>query len=176
MPSGMLPVSCAQIRTLRSTATRGVLVHGHLRLPCALGRTGIVARKREGDGASPLGTWHIEQIYYRADRMLRPRTALPVRKLTNRDAWCDVTGDANYNRLVRLPYPVIDERLWRDDHLYDIVGILSYNRIPRVQGLGSAIFLHGARAGYLPTAGCVALSIPDLLKLLEHNPTAISFN
>jgi L,D-peptidoglycan transpeptidase YkuD (ErfK/YbiS/YcfS/YnhG family) len=100
-----------------------------------------------------------------------------MRAMTARDAWCDVAGDRNYNRLVRLPYPVIDERLWREDHLYDIVGVLSYNRLPRVQGAGSAIFIHGARPGYLPTAGCVALALPDLVKLLEHHPRleAIAF-
>ncbi|MGI9405549.1 MAG: L,D-transpeptidase family protein, partial [Hyphomicrobiaceae bacterium] len=72
---------------------------------------------------------------------------------------------------------VIDERLWREDHLYDIVGVLSFNRLPRVQGAGSAIFLHAARPKYLPTAGCVAVAMPDLIRLLESNPApqAISF-
>ena len=56
--------------------------------------------------------------------------------------------------------------MWRDDHLYDIVGVLDWNISPRVRGRGSAIFLHLARPGYRPTAGCIALSRRDLGLLL----------
>lgn len=148
-----------------------------MRLACALGRGGVTALKREGDGASPRGVWSLTEIFYRADRVARPATHLPVRPLRSDEAWCDVAGDRNYNRLVRLPYPVLDERLWRDDGLYDIIGVLSHNQRPRVQGLGSAIFLHVARDGYSPTAGCVALSLGDLQRLLAYRggPAMIRF-
>ncbi len=172
----------AIVRALSARASRGRLFYGPLVFPCALGRAGRRARKREGDGASPIGTWPIVQIFYRADRVARPRTRLevPIRPLDPRDAWCDRVGDRNYNRLVRLPYPGLDEseeRLWRADHLYDICVVLGHNRRPRVQGLGSAIFMHVARAGFEPTAGCVALGLGDLVKLLEapQPPIAIRF-
>lgn len=170
MPSGILRARTATVQLLSQRATRGTLQFGHLSLPCAVGKTGVSALKHEGDGASPMGTWRLEQLFYRADRVQRPRTSIPIRAMTQRDAWCDIAGDRNYNRLVQIPYPVIDEQLWRDDHLYDVVGVLSYNRLPRVQWAGSAIFLHGARPGYLPTAGCVALSMPDLIRLVEYEP------
>jgi len=160
----------ARVQLVSQRATRGILAFGHLRLPCAVGKSGVAALKQEGDGASPRGTWAIEQLFYRADRVQRPRTSLPIRAMTERDAWCDISGDRNYNRLVQIPYPTIDEQLWRDDHLYDIVGVLSYNRVPRKRDAGSAIFLHAARPGYLPTAGCVALAVPDLIRLVEHEP------
>jgi L,D-peptidoglycan transpeptidase YkuD (ErfK/YbiS/YcfS/YnhG family) len=37
-----------------------------------------------------------------------------------------------------------------------------------VAGRGSAIFLHLARPGYEPTAGCVAVSGPMIRRLLER--------
>ena len=76
-------------------------------------------------------------------------------------------GDRNYNRAVELPYPVLDERLWRDDNLYDIIVVIGYNDYPRVQGYGSAIFIHGMRDGARPTAGCIGLNLKDLRRLLE---------
>lgn len=154
------------MRTLNARATRGRLTAGNLRLPCAVGRGGWRVRKREGDGATPAGRWPIRLVFYRRDAGVRPAVACKLRPITRRDAWCDVAGDRNYNRLVRLPYPVLDEQLWRGDHLYDLCAVLGYNDRPRVANNGSAIFMHLAREGYRPTAGCVALSKRDMTRLL----------
>jgi L,D-peptidoglycan transpeptidase YkuD (ErfK/YbiS/YcfS/YnhG family) len=134
---------------------------------CALGRSGVIAaeRKREGDGASPLGVWAIERVLYRPDRGPAPITELPTAAIREDDGWCDAPDDPAYNRPVRLPYPASCERMWRDDEVYDIVCILGHNDPPRA-GLGSAIFLHCARPDYSPTEGCVALARPDLEALL----------
>lgn len=148
------------------TAVRGFLFMGPLMLPCALGRAGRSTRKREGDGATPSGIWRPLLVLYRADRVRRPRTRLPVRALRVNDGWCDAVGDRNYNRSVRHPYPASAERLWREDGLYDVIVILDHNRRPRVQGAGSAIFVHLARPGYGPTEGCVALARHHLLQVL----------
>lgn len=106
------------------------------------------------------------EVLYRADRLQRPRTALPVKPITPRDGWCDAPADRNYNRPVPLPYPASHERLWRGDHLYDLVIVLGYNDKPRSLGRGSAIFMHLARRSYAPTEGCIALARGDMLKLL----------
>jgi L,D-peptidoglycan transpeptidase YkuD (ErfK/YbiS/YcfS/YnhG family) len=106
------------------------------------------------------------QVLYRADRVPRPQTVLPARRLKTDDGWCDAVGNGNYNRWVRLPYPASAERLWRGDALYDLVIVLDHNRRPRMQGAGSAIFIHVARPGYQPTEGCVALALRHLLMLL----------
>lgn len=84
------------------------------------------------------------------------------------DGWCDAPADRNYNRPVRLPYSASTERMWRSDHLYDLVIILDYNIWPRQRGRGSAIFLHIARDGFQPTEGCIALRRQDLGKLLSR--------
>ena len=123
--------------------------------------------KFEGDRATPIGLWPVREVLYRADRMSRPRTILPLRAIGEDDAWCDVQGDRNYNRAVKLPYSVLDERLWRDDHLYDISVVLGYNDYPRIQGRGSAIFMHGMRSGAKPTTGCIGLELNQLRRLLE---------
>jgi len=154
------------VHTLSAHATRGRLTAGWIAVPCAIGRAGSKAVKREGDGASPRGAWRLAEVLWRRDRGRRPATGLPVRSIRPSDGWCDAQGDRNYNRPVRHPYPASAERLWRDDGLYDIVVVLDHNRRPRVRGGGSAIFMHIARAGFAPTAGCVALREGDLRRLL----------
>jgi L,D-peptidoglycan transpeptidase YkuD (ErfK/YbiS/YcfS/YnhG family) len=145
---------------------RIALAHGVRR--AALGRAGIAALKWEGDGATPLGHLPLRLVLYRADRVPRPRTRLPVRAIRNDDGWCDDPADRNYNRLVRLPSRRSTEGLRRADHLYDVVLVLGYNDRPRVKGRGSAIFVHLARPGYTPTDGCIGLSRHDLAMLLAQ--------
>ena len=146
---------------------RGILLFGTRHCACALGPAGTVTRKREGDGATPAGRWKMLKILYRADRISRPITSLPVRALRRDDGWCDAPEDPNYNRLVAMPYAKSAEPMWRDDHIYDLLVILDHNTSPRIRGGGSAIFIHQARDGYTPTQGCIALDIHDLRMLLE---------
>jgi L,D-peptidoglycan transpeptidase YkuD (ErfK/YbiS/YcfS/YnhG family) len=144
----------------------GWLSAGPLWLACALGRGGRRALKCEGDGATPIGAWPMRRVLYRADRVARPRTLLPVSPIGPNDGWCDDPRDRNYNRPVRLPYPAGHEQMWRKDHLYDLVVVLGYNDGPRSRGRGSAIFMHLAAPDFAPTAGCIALREADLRSLL----------
>ena len=134
----------------------------------ALGRSGIRALKREGDGGTPLGRFPIRQVLYRPDRGLWPRTKLPLHAIRTNDGWCDDPADRNYNRLIKLPSRRSAEGLRRADPLYDLVLVLGYNDRPRVRGRGSAIFVHLARPGYTPTDGCIALTRRDLMMLLAE--------
>ncbi|MDJ0609862.1 MAG: L,D-transpeptidase family protein [Kiloniellales bacterium] len=133
---------------------------------CALGPGGCRRDKREGDGATPIGSWPMRRVLYRPDRMAAPPTALPVAALDPADGWCDDPEDAHYNRPVTLPYEASHEVLWREDEIYDVIVILGHNDDPPVPGAGSAIFLHVARPDYSPTQGCVALAREDLLAVL----------
>ena len=150
----------------RASQARVELAHG-VRL-AALGRSGIRALKREGDGGTPLGRFPIRQVLYRPDRGLRPRTKLPLHAIRTNDGWCDDPADRNYNRLIKLPSRRSAEGLRRADPLYDLVLVLGYNDRPRVRGRGSAIFVHLARPGYTPTDGCIALTRRDLMMLLAE--------
>lgn len=157
----------ARLIQFNARATRGSIAYGGRRWPCAMGAGGVRAFKREGDGATPFGLWPLRCVLYRPDRLRRPRTCLPVAALRPQDGWCDAPGDASYNRMVAMPYRASAETLWREDGLYDLIVVIGYNDEPRVQGAGSAIFMHIARPGYAPTAGCVALRTDHLLALLE---------
>lgn len=129
---------------------------------CAVGRSGFSANKREGDGATPIGNFPMREVFYRADRLEKPETALPCTHLVETDGWCDDPTDPLYNRPVTLPFAASHETMIRADHLYDLVVVLGYNVDPVVAGGGSAIFLHVAAPDYAPTEGCVALALSDL--------------
>lgn len=133
---------------------------------CAIGRTGVRIDKREGDGATPAGSFPLRQLLWRPDRVAAPLSGLPLRPIAPDDGWCDDPADPAYNRPVRLPYSASHERMWRDDGLYDLVIVVGHNDAPVVPGHGSAIFVHVAEADYAPTAGCVALALADLQALV----------
>ncbi len=154
------------VRGLRAASPRGLVLLGHASLGAAVGRSGRRAIKREGDGATPIGRWMLRHVLYRADRIPRPCTGLPLRAIRPDDGWCDAPCDPLYNRPVRHPYGASAERLWRDDGLYDVIAVLSHNERPRVRGGGSAIFLHVARPGLAPTEGCIAVPRAALIRLL----------
>jgi L,D-peptidoglycan transpeptidase YkuD (ErfK/YbiS/YcfS/YnhG family) len=138
---------------------------------CALGRAGVVADKREGDGGTPQGRFFLRELRYRADRIAAPTTSLPAYPIDPADGWCDDPADGAYNRLVRLPLPASAEALMREDDLYDALVVIGYNDDPVVPGAGSAIFLHVAKGqpgAFEPTAGCVALPLEDLLRVLTR--------
>lgn len=149
-------------------AWRGVLIAAGRALPVALGRSGIRADKREGDGATPRGIFRPVRIWWRADREARPRSALPVRRIRPGDAWCEDPRDRRYNRPVNRAQTATGDRLWREDALYDLILEIDHNLRPRIAGRGSAVFIHVARPNFGPTAGCVALRAPELRRLLAR--------
>ncbi len=154
----------------RPGETTGTFLRGVEARPfrCALGRSGIVPgrAKREGDGATPEAVLPLRRLLFRADRLARPRATVPAAPIAPDDLWCDDASAPEYNRPVRAPFGPSHERLWMEEPLYDLVGVLGWNDDPPVPGRGSAIFLHLARPGLAPTEGCIALPLPDLLAVL----------
>jgi L,D-peptidoglycan transpeptidase YkuD (ErfK/YbiS/YcfS/YnhG family) len=155
------------IRAINACSSRGVLIIGASQFPCRLGKTGRRFMKREGDGASPIGVFKLEQLYYRPDQMLRPRTQVNSKPLKLSDGWCDAVCDLQYNRHVHLPLTASHERLWRADDAYNLVVSTNHNQKPRVRGFGSAIFLH-VTDGKKGTEGCIALSQKHLKLVLSR--------
>lgn len=159
-------LSTLVVRRRPGNASQGQLIVGGQVFACALGRSGIRAPKREGDGATPPGRMRLLHGYYRKGRLLSRRTPLPLQPIEEWSGWCDAPEDRNYNRPVRLPYPGRHERMFRDDGLYDCCIVLDYNIRPRRRGGGSAIFMHIARPDLKPTEGCVAVTMPTMRRLL----------
>jgi L,D-peptidoglycan transpeptidase YkuD (ErfK/YbiS/YcfS/YnhG family) len=158
-------LSLLRVRPLAGNRARGWLTAGPFRIPCALGPSGIVRFKRESDKGTPAGRFSLLWGYYRPDR-LRPQAAGVTLKPMHRDqGWCEDPSSPRYNRPVRLPAADCTDRMWRNDHLYDLTFVLDQNFSRRAKGRGSAIFFHLARPGLTPTAGCVAISAADMRRL-----------
>ena len=151
----------------------GRLILGREEYNAVLGRAGVRVHKQEGDEATPVGLLKLRRVLFRADRLPRPDCAVPVEPLAPNDGWCDDPHHADYNRMVRLPHPARHEELWRADAVYDLIGVLGWNDAPVVRNAGSAIFLHLARPNREPTAGCIALQLPELRRLLASGLTEI---
>ncbi|MDE2375901.1 L,D-transpeptidase family protein [Bradyrhizobium sp.] len=162
------PLSALRVRPAAGNPRRGWLTAGALTIPVALGRGGIRANKREGDGGTPRGTFRPRQVWWRADRHSRPQTYLPVRAIDAEDAWCEDPTNRHYNRAIRRGGEQGGDRLARADHLYDFIVEIDHNTRPRIAGRGSAVFLHLARDNFGPTAGCVAMTKSAMLRLLRR--------
>jgi L,D-peptidoglycan transpeptidase YkuD (ErfK/YbiS/YcfS/YnhG family) len=148
--------------------TRGILRIGSRAFPVALGRAGIKANKREGDGATPRGIFRPVRLWWRADRLSRPTTLLPLRSIKWTDAWCEDPANSRYNKPMVLRSSTAGDRLWREDHLYDLIIEINHNTRPCIARRGSAVFLHLSRNGLLPTAGCIAMPMDILKRIVSH--------
>jgi L,D-peptidoglycan transpeptidase YkuD (ErfK/YbiS/YcfS/YnhG family) len=133
---------------------------------CSIGRSGFSKNKQEGDGFTPIGSFNVEKIYYRSDKINNLETRIHKFQINKLDGWCDDPSQKEYNKLIHFPYGYSAEKLYRDDSLYNIVCVLNYNTNPIIPGLGSAIFIHVANDEYASTEGCIALKQEDLTFLL----------
>ena len=136
------------------------------RIRCALGFGGISYQKSEGDGVTPAGRFLLRRVFYRADRIEKPRTILPLSPLSKKAGWCDSPSDASYNKYVSLPFSGHHEKLWRNDAIYDLVVVVGYNDRPIIPNAGSAIFIHCCDAKKRYTDGCLAFEKEKIIEIL----------
>jgi len=155
-------------RLIDGAPHQGRLIAGTLALRCSLGRAGLTRDKREGDGATPKGRLTMLYALVRPGRFSRAGLRAMMRYVRKSQIWCDDPKSFLYNRALRGPTRLNHEQLWREDGLYDFVGVLDYNIRPVLRGRGSAIFFHVATEDLMPTAGCVALRGRDLARLLPR--------
>jgi L,D-peptidoglycan transpeptidase YkuD (ErfK/YbiS/YcfS/YnhG family) len=139
----------------------------------ALGRGGVRRDKREGDGATPAGSLPLRRVLYRADRVRALSCAVPTEPIAPRDGWCDDVSQPDYNHMIQWPHDGHYEELWRQDAMYDVIGVLGWNDVPVQRGRGSAIFLHIAHSDFRPTEGCIALALADLRQVLASGLTEV---
>ena len=143
------------------------LLFKNLKFRCSLGKNGITKNKVEGDKCTPSGIYKLKQVFYRADRIKKITTNLKKIKIKKNMGWCDDSSSKKYNHLIKIPNKFSHEKLYRKDHIYDIIVVLNYNMNPVIKKKGSAIFLHIAKKNYSKTLGCVGLKKNDLLEILN---------
>ena len=139
---------------------------------CCIGIKGSTKNKKEGDKKTPKGTFKIENLYFRKDRLKKPTTSLKCIEIKKNMGWCDdIRFPKKYNKLVKVEKKISHEKLLRKDNKYDLLIPIKYNFNKPITGLGSCIFIHLTR-NFKPTAGCIALKEKDfyiLLKLIKRN-------
>ncbi|WP_426240425.1 L,D-transpeptidase family protein [Pararhizobium sp. DWP1-1-3] len=162
-----VPARTITVRAKPGNRSRALVSFAGRTEEAAIGRSGITARKREGDGATPIAAMRLIGGYVRHDRIIRPPTALPLRFTPEKLLWCDEPRHALYNRPVGAPFTPSHEKMRREDGLYDVCLVMDWNLRSRKRYGGSAIFFHLAKPGYLPTEGCVAVSLPSMKRLLR---------
>ncbi len=134
---------------------------------CILGRSGIADKISEGDGITPIGKYPLRNVYYRPDKIQKPKSKLNIIEINENMGWCDDPEHPDYNKLIQLPFDKSHEKMFRDDDLYNLVIEIGYNDKPAIKNLGSAIFIHVKNPKLTPTEGCVALDVNDLIELLK---------
>ena len=134
---------------------------------CCIGKNGSVIKKKEGDKKTPKGTYRIENVYYRKDRIKKPQTELKCVEITNKMGWCnDIEFPKKYNKLITLNQKLKHEKLRRHDYKYNLLIPIKYNFNKPIVGRGSCIFIHLTK-DYKPTAGCIGLKEKDFLIMLK---------
>lgn len=145
---------------------------------CQIGDGGLklTRKKIEGDKTTPIGKWYLSSIYYRPDKILRPKlfknNILKINKITKNCGWCDDVRSNKYNEYIKInnfqSLKFNYEKLWREDEAYDIIIVTSYNLKPTIKNKGSAIFIHCSFSNNRNTAGCIALGKKDLVFLIKN--------
>ena len=145
----------------------GYLQYKNLKFRCALGKAGIKKKEKEGDNVTPKGIFKIIKMYYRPDRIKNITTAVKKIKIKKNIGWCDDPDSHFYNQQISLPNKFGHEKLYRNDHLYDLILVINYNTNPIIKNKGSAIFIHIAKKNYKKTKGCIALKKKHLIELIS---------
>ena len=143
-----------------------LLLYKGYKLKCAIGKSGIVSSKKEGDLGTPKGTFKLGLLYYRKDRNKPLKCGIKKKIIKKNFGWCNDIRSKKYNQEINFPFKYRAEKLYKKNKIYDLFINIKYNSHPVIKGKGSAIFLHITDKKYKPTIGCVAISKNDFLKIL----------
>ena len=149
--------------------SKGIGKIGNFKFKCAIGKNGMTTNKSEGDLKTPKGIFSLRYVMYRNDRIVKPKTCLPIYPIKKNHIWCDNPKSNNYNQICKRKENNETESLWRKDSLYNTIVIIGYNDNPIQNNKGSAIFLHLCTNKYTPTKGCISVSLNDMKRILSYN-------
>ena len=142
------------------------LIVGDYIFKCAIGKSGIRLRKKEGDKSTPSGKFSLGKLYYRSDRVQKPLTKLSSRIIKKNMGWCDDSSSKYYNKEILTNKEIRHEKLFKNNSSYDYFIVVNYNVKKIKPNKGSAIFIHLTKS-YNPTAGCIALKKKDFLIFIK---------
>lgn len=143
------------------------------RWPAETGWGHLRVARHEGDGSTPVGVFGFESEMYGTGPS-PDGLRYGYHRLVCGDWWDEDPFSPRYNRFVHVrcgtapAFARGSEALWESPGAYRYFAVLRFNVDPTIRGSrapGSAIFLHAWVNG--PTAGCVALPDPRLLRLLR---------
>jgi L,D-peptidoglycan transpeptidase YkuD (ErfK/YbiS/YcfS/YnhG family) len=134
-----------------------------------VGRKGVSATRREGDGTTPTGTYRIGPTMYGNEA--NPGVKFRYRRVTCGDWWDEDPASPTYNTFQHVPcgqtppFRAESEGLWQQPRAYPHLAVVEFNMHPVVPGRGSGIFLHAQTGG--PTNGCISLRRAELVRVLR---------
>ena len=143
---------------------KDTLIIDNFKLKCCVGKGGLKKNKIEGDGATPKGKFSLGKLYWRSDRIKKPKTNLNCKIITKKLGWCTDSKSRFYNKEFKIQKKVRHEKLMRKDYKYNLLIEINYNKKNTIKNKGSAIFIHLTK-NYKPTSGCIALGENDFLVL-----------
>lgn len=143
------------------------LIYKNLKFRCSLGKNSVGEKKFEGDNVTPTGIYKLVNVFFRKDRIAKIKTKMIFNEIKKNMGWCDDPKSRKYNKLIKLPSKFSHEKLFREDHLYDLIIVINYNMNPIIKNKGSAIFIHLATRNYSPTSGCIGLKKKNMIELLK---------
>ena len=144
------------------------LLFDEFKFKCSVGKKGFSKNKIEGDYKTPVGIFDLGYIYYRSDRIQKPKSEIKICKIKKNMGWCDDPNSKHYNKLIKIKKNLKSsyEKLYRKDSKYDLLILIKYNHKKVKKNKGSAIFLH-LTSNYSATKGCVAIKKKDFLILIK---------
>ena len=146
---------------------KDTLIFDDFNFKCSIGKNGLSSKKKEGDKKTPKGIYKLGHLYYRKDRVKKPKTSISCKVIKSNMGWCDDKNDKkNYNKLIVIKKNIKYEKLYRKDNKYDFLIPISYNTKKIIPGKGSAIFIHLTN-NFRRTLGCIALKKNDFMILLK---------
>jgi L,D-peptidoglycan transpeptidase YkuD (ErfK/YbiS/YcfS/YnhG family) len=145
----------------------GYLKFENLKFRCSLGKNSVGEKKFEGDNVTPAGIYKLVKVFFRKDRIAKIKSKMVFNEIKKNMGWCDDPKSRKYNKLIKLPSKFSHEKLFREDHLYDLIIVINYNMNPIIKNKGSAIFIHLATRNYSPTSGCIGLKKKNMIELIK---------
>ena len=90
-----------------------LLIYKNYKLKCSIGKSGLTKSKKEGDLKTPRGLFDLGLLYYRKDRINKPKCRLKTKIIKKNMGWCDDPESKKYNKEITYPFKYKSEKLFK---------------------------------------------------------------